>query len=103
MGPRIAIAARPDVELQIIACASALLERYGNVSQVIKAQGYPIAAEVWSTIEGATSRARALGRDGTVRVLEYHCSAAKGEPPRVEEFGGPSLSISCLSSLCTPR
>jgi UDP-hydrolysing UDP-N-acetyl-D-glucosamine 2-epimerase len=48
-----ALRARPDVDLQIVACASALLERYGNVAAVIKAQGFDIAAEVWSTYEGA--------------------------------------------------
>lgn len=49
-----ALKARPDVELQIVACASALLERYGRVVDVIKAQGYEINAEVYSTLEGAT-------------------------------------------------
>jgi len=48
-----ALKARPDVELQIVACASALLERYGRVVDVIKAQGYDVTAEVWSTYEGA--------------------------------------------------
>jgi UDP-hydrolysing UDP-N-acetyl-D-glucosamine 2-epimerase len=48
-----ALKARPDVELQIVACASALLERYGRVVDVIKAQGYSVTAEVWSTYEGA--------------------------------------------------
>jgi len=48
-----AIQAHPDLELQIVACASALLERYGRVVDVIKSQGFEIAAEVWSTYEGA--------------------------------------------------
>lgn len=48
-----ALAKRPGVELQIIACASALLERYGRVVDVVRAQGYAIAAEVWSTYEGS--------------------------------------------------
>lgn len=48
-----ALKARPDVELQIVACASALLERYGRVVDVIKSQGYEITAEVYSTYEGA--------------------------------------------------
>jgi UDP-hydrolysing UDP-N-acetyl-D-glucosamine 2-epimerase len=48
-----ALQARPDVELQIIACASALLERYGRVVDVIKAQGFTVTEEVWSTYEGA--------------------------------------------------
>jgi UDP-hydrolysing UDP-N-acetyl-D-glucosamine 2-epimerase len=47
-----ALSARPDVELQIVACASALLERYGRVVDVIKAQGFSIAAECWSVYEG---------------------------------------------------
>lgn len=48
-----ALKARSDVELQIVACASALLERYGRVVDVIRAQGYDVTAEVWSTYEGA--------------------------------------------------
>lgn len=47
-----ALQAMPDVELQIIACASALLERYGKVVDVVR-KDYPIAAEVYSTYEGA--------------------------------------------------
>lgn len=47
-----ALRARPDVELQIVACASALLERYGKVIDVIKAQGFEIAAECWTVHEG---------------------------------------------------
>lgn len=48
-----ALKARPDVDLQIIACASALLERYGRAVDVVRAQGYDVAAEVWSTYEGS--------------------------------------------------
>ena len=47
-----ALKAKPDVELQIIACASALLERYGRVVDVVK-KDYEVAAEVYSTYEGA--------------------------------------------------
>jgi UDP-hydrolysing UDP-N-acetyl-D-glucosamine 2-epimerase len=45
----------PDVELQIIACASALLERYGRVIDVIRKQGFTIAAECWSVYEGEST------------------------------------------------
>jgi len=48
-----ALKARPDVELQIVACASALLERYGRTDAVIESQGYEITERVWSTLEGA--------------------------------------------------
>ena len=47
-----ALKAKPEVELQIIACASALLERYGKVVDVVR-KDYAIAAECWSTYEGA--------------------------------------------------
>jgi UDP-hydrolysing UDP-N-acetyl-D-glucosamine 2-epimerase len=49
-----ALKARAEVELQIVACASALLERYGRVVDVIRSQGYDVAAEVWSTFDGST-------------------------------------------------
>lgn len=48
-----ALKAMPDVELQIMACASALLERYGRVVDVIR-QGYTVTEEVWSVYEGET-------------------------------------------------
>ena len=49
------LAARDDVKLQIIAAASALVERAGRVSEVIKADGFTIDAEVSSLVEGDTS------------------------------------------------
>lgn len=49
-----ALKANPDVELQIIACASALLERYGKVVDVVRHEGFDIAAECWTTLEGET-------------------------------------------------
>jgi UDP-hydrolysing UDP-N-acetyl-D-glucosamine 2-epimerase len=47
-----ALRATPGVELQILACASALLERYGKVVDVIEAQGFSIAERVYSVYEG---------------------------------------------------
>ena len=75
-----ALQTRPDVELQIIACASALLERYGRVVDVVR-QDYPIAAECWSTYEGATllTSAKETGAllvelSGTLRTLWSDCA-----------------------------
>jgi UDP-hydrolysing UDP-N-acetyl-D-glucosamine 2-epimerase len=65
-----ALKARPDVELQIIACASALLERYGKVVDVIKAQGFTVTEEVWSTYEGANL---VTGARETGALLEHLC------------------------------
>jgi len=49
------LAERDDVKLQIIAAASALVERAGRVSDVIKADGFTIDAEISSLVEGDTS------------------------------------------------
>ena len=41
-----AIKAHPDLELQVVAGASALLDRYGMVSEVLEADGFEINARV---------------------------------------------------------
>lgn len=64
-----ALRARPEVELQIIACASALLERYGKVVDVIRAQGFSIAEEAWSTYEGSNLVTSALETGSLVAHL----------------------------------
>jgi UDP-hydrolysing UDP-N-acetyl-D-glucosamine 2-epimerase len=45
---------RPDVEMQLVVTASALLDRYGNVSTVIEDDGFPVTAKVYSIVEGET-------------------------------------------------
>ena len=45
---------QPDVEMQLVITASALLDRYGNVSTVIEDDGFPITAKVYSIVEGET-------------------------------------------------
>jgi UDP-hydrolysing UDP-N-acetyl-D-glucosamine 2-epimerase len=47
-----AIQAHPDLELQLIVAASALLDRYGEVVRVIEADGFEIAARVFNVLEG---------------------------------------------------
>lgn len=62
-------ALRGRCELQLVVCASALLERYGKVIDVIKAEGYAVAAEVWSTLEGATLVTSAKETGGLASAL----------------------------------
>ena len=45
---------RPDVDMQLVITASALLDRYGNVSTVVEDDGFPITAKVYSIVEGET-------------------------------------------------
>jgi UDP-hydrolysing UDP-N-acetyl-D-glucosamine 2-epimerase len=49
-----AIAAHPALELQLVAGASALLDRYGAVVRLIESDGFEIAARVHMLIEGET-------------------------------------------------
>lgn len=49
-----AIQARPDLELQLIVGASALLYRFGNVRQIIERDGFTPAATVYTIVEGET-------------------------------------------------
>lgn len=47
-----AISRHPDLELQLVVAASALLDRYGSAIQAIERDGYPIAARVYMVLEG---------------------------------------------------
>ena len=47
-----AIKEHPDLELQLVIAASALLDRYGSVIQYIEEDGFDIAARVYMILEG---------------------------------------------------
>jgi UDP-hydrolysing UDP-N-acetyl-D-glucosamine 2-epimerase len=47
-----AIQAHPDLKLQLVVAASALLDRYGTASRFIERDGYPIAAKIYMVLEG---------------------------------------------------
>lgn len=49
-----AVDEHPDLELQIVAFASALLDRYGSVVDVLEADGFTITEKVYTLIEGET-------------------------------------------------
>ena len=49
-----AIQDHPDLELQLIVAGSALLERYGNVAEVMRADGFEPVMEVHMVVEGET-------------------------------------------------
>ena len=54
-----AIQAHPDLELQLVVSASALLDRYGSAMEYIKKDGFKIAAKVYMVIEGENPAAMA--------------------------------------------
>jgi UDP-hydrolysing UDP-N-acetyl-D-glucosamine 2-epimerase len=54
-----AIQQNPDLELQLIVAASALLERYGSAVNYIENDGFEIAAKVFNVLEGENLTAAA--------------------------------------------
>ncbi|HEU4629850.1 MAG TPA: UDP-N-acetylglucosamine 2-epimerase [Gemmatimonadaceae bacterium] len=58
-----AIRAHPDLELQVVVAASALLDRYGTAVRYIEDDGFEIAARVYMVLEGSnlTSMAKTTG------------------------------------------
>ncbi len=54
-----AIAAHPDLELQLVVAASALLDRYGNAVEQIEADGFHIDEKVYMVLEGEDPRSMA--------------------------------------------
>jgi UDP-hydrolysing UDP-N-acetyl-D-glucosamine 2-epimerase len=87
-----ALRAMPDVELQIVACASALLERYGRVCDVIRAQGFTVNEEVYSIIEGESTLTGAQETGGLLNLLapvlsRLRCDVVVGCADRHEVLG----------------
>ena len=58
-----AVRDHPDLQLQLVVGASALLDRYGNAAEVIGRDGFDIAASVYMVLEGEnpTSMAKTTG------------------------------------------
>lgn len=54
-----AIQAHPDLELQLVVAASALLDRYGTAVRYIEEDGFKIAARVYMVLEGENLAAMA--------------------------------------------
>jgi len=54
-----AIQNHPELELQLVVAASALLERYGTAVRTIESDGFNIAAKVFNVLEGENLTAAA--------------------------------------------
>jgi len=63
-----AVTQHPDLELQLVVGASALLWRFGAIREVMEAEGFDITASVYSIVEGEnpTTMAKSTG----VAILE---------------------------------
>ena len=58
-----AIDDNPDLELQLVVAASALLDRYGTAINFVEEDGFRVAAKVYMVLEGEnpTSMAKTTG------------------------------------------
>jgi UDP-hydrolysing UDP-N-acetyl-D-glucosamine 2-epimerase len=58
-----AIAGHPDLELQIIAAGTMVLERFGRPVEVVKQDGFQVDGEIYTELEGSTpaSMAKSVG------------------------------------------
>lgn len=69
-----AIEAHPELELQLVVAASALLDRYGSAVEIIEQDGFEILAKVFSLLEGenltAMAKTTGLGLMETAGVFE---------------------------------
>jgi UDP-hydrolysing UDP-N-acetyl-D-glucosamine 2-epimerase len=55
-----AMEAHPQIELQLVVAASALLDRYGSASAVIEKDGFRIASRVFMLLEGENPQTSAI-------------------------------------------
>lgn len=69
-----AIAAHPDLDLQLVVAASALLDRYGNAVKSIEHDGFNVAARVYMILEGenlvTSAKSTGLGLVELATVLD---------------------------------
>lgn len=69
-----AIDAHPDLELQLVVAASALLDRYGNAVQAIERDGFTITERVYMVLEGenlvTSAKSTGIGLSEIATVLD---------------------------------
>jgi UDP-N-acetylglucosamine 2-epimerase len=70
-----AIRERPELELQLVVAASALLDRYGNTWKVIENEGYRIDRRVYMVLEGenlvTSAKSTGLGMAELATVFDH--------------------------------
>jgi UDP-hydrolysing UDP-N-acetyl-D-glucosamine 2-epimerase len=75
-----AIRERPELELQLVVAASALLDRYGNTWKVIESEGFKIDRRVYMVLEGenlvTSAKSTGLGIAELATVFDNLCPDA---------------------------
>jgi len=80
-----AIAARPELELQVVATGTMVLERFGLPVRVVEADGFPVDGEVYIELEGSTpaTMAKSVG----FGVVEFASELQRLKPDLVLLIG----------------
>ena len=77
-----AIAQHPDLELQLVVAASALLDRYGSAIQSIEHDGFDVNARVYMVLEGenlvTSAKSTGLGLVELATVFDTSVARARG-------------------------
>jgi len=83
-----AIQDHPELELQLVVAASALLERYGTAVRYMEADGFPIAARVFNVLEGeVTGNIDEKVRHAITKLADRHLVASTDARQRVIRMG----------------
>lgn len=80
-----AIQSHPELELQLIAGASALLDRYGSVIKLIEKDGFQVSARVHMLIEGETPAT--MAKSTGLGLMEFPTIFEQLEPDVVLTVG----------------
>ncbi len=79
------IQARPELEIQVIATGTMVLERFGLPVQVVREDGFPVNAEIYIELEGSTpaTMAKSLG----FGIVEFAGAFQRSRPDIVLVIG----------------
>jgi len=80
-----AIQAHPDLELQVVAAASALLDRYGSVVDLMESDGFQILARIYMQVEGETPTT--MAKSTGLGLLEFPTVFERLQPDCVLTVG----------------
>ena len=93
-----AIQEHPDLELQLVVAASALLDRYGSAIRYIADDGFEVAARVYSVLEGenlaAMAKTTGLGLLELATVFDNLSGRYRGERSRSFTNSGYRVPVS---------
>lgn len=76
-----AIQEHPDLELQLVVAASALLDRYGTAVATIEADGFDVAAKVYMVLEG--ENLQSMAKTTGLGIMELATAFGNLEPDAV--------------------